>query len=118
MKSPNAPKLSLLPALALGLVVAWASYAGTETSIEDMSSSIGAGEWDAKACNCESTSTYPDGCDGDCTVTNYSVVLGDESTTWTYEHHWCWEMDNGCDKNHTAAVCQSQKPSNPPYDPF
>jgi len=43
MERQNPSKFFLLPALALGLIVVWTSYVGTETSIEDMSSSIGAG---------------------------------------------------------------------------
>lgn len=118
MERQNISKLFLLPALALGLIVAWAGYAGTETRIEDMSSAIGAG-WSSRTCDCTRTITYSNGCDG-CDQTCYSVSGPDDSTgtTWTWSRDWCYEMNPDCDKGVSSAVCQDDEPEDPPNDPF
>ena len=116
MERLNISKLFLLPALALGLIVAWAGYAGTETRIEDMSSAIGAG-WSSRTCDCDNTITYENDCPK-CDVDVYSVSGNSESTgtTWTYSD-WCKEMNISCGTMSTA-VCQDDEPNDPPDKPF
>ena len=116
MERQNTSKLFLLPALALGLIVAWASYAGTETSIEGMSSSIGAGYWEQKEC-CKSETQY--NCDAragySCSdVYHYGTTSGEQNTKNEYLYHGDYggEQYSGCDE-HGCIRCASSQPSLP-----
>jgi hypothetical protein len=117
MERQNTSRLFLLPALALGLIVAWASYAGTETSIEEMSSSVGAGSWEQKQCcksetqyNCTARSGYS--CPSN--VYHYGTSSGDENplNEYAYSGDYCGEQNSGC-ANHGCIRCASSTPPLP-----
>jgi hypothetical protein len=120
MERQNTSRLFLLPALALGLIVAWTGYAGSETSIENMSYSIGAGSWinTGDHCYTDETWTCPskDGTGYNCTVEATKAKWKDcynDKPRWSYSG-FCEDGDDyNCEEGYSASACQEDEPDDP-----
>jgi len=131
MERQNTSKLFLLPALALGLIVAWASYAGTETSIENMSSSMGGSQDWTKVGDCRCEGNNRANCDGpDAYCNNKAWIVRSttetiaeweyESSTPNHENDWCYAMcssDECYQDDWKLHYCKESKPNLPTNDP-